>query len=517
MGDKLRILLVDDDPDVSGVLAPFLEPDFEVLTATNGLDALEKLPRYEPDVFIIDLMMPGMDGWGLAQYIRQTPRFERAPMVFLTALDSVESIRRGYATGANVYITKPFDPERVRRNVQVFEERDHLVAKPKQYSLHVLRSQDRGKTPANPPTGTGVRNGGYRPAQGAGTGAGFGAAPAASTACATPAAYATPATPAASAAPRSVPADSAGSEVKAAGEPSVRVEPRPSRTGSTGMERLREGLSRRAAPRAEAVPECDTSSESLSSPPPQSSSPKFSPSPSPSPASVSAPSRPASPLASATPIPATSGSSSPRSPLPVLGLVPPRPSVHDDTTAPQKPLSPHRLPSVRATPQPSSPLRQPTPRTDLPDADPFETGPPAVLAEFPAKPRVLLVDDDEKVAELLRMALSRSFEVVSARDGMEAILAIPELQPDLFVIDIMLPRMNGLQLLKVIRQSADSREAPVIVLSGWTTTRDHDLALASGADAFVEKPCLPSTLLAELERLIQRPGFTVRHPKKKAL
>ena len=82
MADALRIMLVDDDPNIAEVLKPLLsDSGYEVVAVVDGESALRVLPRAEPDLFILDVMMPGMDGFELATRIRNSPGHAATPIV----------------------------------------------------------------------------------------------------------------------------------------------------------------------------------------------------------------------------------------------------------------------------------------------------------------------------------------------------------------------------------------------------------------------------------------------------
>jgi PAS domain S-box-containing protein len=119
---KAKILLVDDNVDalhsMSGVLESLNE---EVLTAASANDALKHLLRCDPAVILLDVMMPGMDGFQLAELIRQRERFRYTPIIFLTGLGTEDrQMLQGYQAGAVDYIVKPCDPEILRYKVKVF-------------------------------------------------------------------------------------------------------------------------------------------------------------------------------------------------------------------------------------------------------------------------------------------------------------------------------------------------------------------------------------------------------------
>jgi len=109
-----RILIVDDVPDNLSVLFAFLsERGFHVLAADSGAQALDELPRMAPDLILLDVMMPGIDGYETCRRIKADPKFAEVPLFFLTALsDTVDKVR-GFELGAVDYITKPLQPEEV--------------------------------------------------------------------------------------------------------------------------------------------------------------------------------------------------------------------------------------------------------------------------------------------------------------------------------------------------------------------------------------------------------------------
>jgi DNA-binding response OmpR family regulator len=101
-----RILVVDDTRNVQVLLSDFLSSqDYEVLTASDGREALEAVQRSAPDLILLDIMMPNMDGY---QFIGQLRRTSRIPVIMITAKQQEADIIRGFDLGADDYITKPF-------------------------------------------------------------------------------------------------------------------------------------------------------------------------------------------------------------------------------------------------------------------------------------------------------------------------------------------------------------------------------------------------------------------------
>ena len=107
---KQRLLLVEDDPNFGPMLRDFLNlNEFETELATNGIEGLEKFKAGRFDLVLVDVMMPFKDGFTLAQEIRR--RNKEIPIIFITARTMKEDVVRGYQSGADDYITKPFDSE----------------------------------------------------------------------------------------------------------------------------------------------------------------------------------------------------------------------------------------------------------------------------------------------------------------------------------------------------------------------------------------------------------------------
>jgi PAS domain S-box-containing protein len=118
------ILVVDDNPDVLRSMAAVLEALHEnVLTASNANQALKYLLKIDPAVIVLDVMMPEMDGFQLADLIRRRERLKHTPIIFLTGLGKEDSqMLQGYKSGAVDYLLKPVDPDVLRSKVRIFVE-----------------------------------------------------------------------------------------------------------------------------------------------------------------------------------------------------------------------------------------------------------------------------------------------------------------------------------------------------------------------------------------------------------
>jgi len=101
-----KILAIDDDVILLKLIRQSLEPEgFSVTTATSGQEGLAVFHQTAPDLVILDVMMPGMDGWEVCQRLRQV---SSVPIIFLTALDKIENVVQGLVGGADDYLAKPF-------------------------------------------------------------------------------------------------------------------------------------------------------------------------------------------------------------------------------------------------------------------------------------------------------------------------------------------------------------------------------------------------------------------------
>ncbi|BDT98067.1 response regulator transcription factor [Nocardia sputorum] len=119
---EARVLIVDDEPMIIELLAVSLRfQGFEVATALSGTEALDRVRGLRPDALIVDVMMPGMDGFGMLRRLRADG--VTAPVLFLTARDDVDDKLTGLTLGADDYVTKPFSLEEVIARLRVILRR----------------------------------------------------------------------------------------------------------------------------------------------------------------------------------------------------------------------------------------------------------------------------------------------------------------------------------------------------------------------------------------------------------
>lgn len=325
MGALHRIMVVDDEDDIRDITAQVLSTHYEVVTANDGIDALAKLETHEPDLFLLDILMPVMDGFRTCVAIRRHPRFGEAQVLFCSGMDDPEHVKKAYATGGNFFISKPIDPDRLIKNIEI-TLRGHAAPIAKQYTLDELEK------------------------------------------------------------------------------------------------------------------------------------------------------------------------------LPPEMLKPPEVA---EPEAPPEPKAVAAEPQV-AAPQPATFKREnPFLREDKPEGG-------------PERPRVFLVDDDEDIRFVISTALQSKFEVVTAFDGHDAISRLMEIEPDLMLLDIMMPRVNGYDVCASLRRTSRFKDLPVIFMSAASSDASRAKARKVGATDFLGKPCSIDIVFAATDKVINDPSFQIR-PKRKRL
>ena len=131
--------------------------------------------------------------------------------------------------------------------------------------------------------------------------------------------------------------------------------------------------------------------------------------------------------------------------------------------------------------------------------------PVPVSAGVGSRARVMVVDDHEDARELFAQYLEgRGYAVSMAADGDEALRDIPLLRPDVIVMDLDLPRLDGWEAIRRLKRDPLTRGIPVVAVSGHVYDADRDKAWEAGCSAFLSKPCPPDRLHAEVERMLRR-------------
>lgn len=131
-----------------------------------------------------------------------------------------------------------------------------------------------------------------------------------------------------------------------------------------------------------------------------------------------------------------------------------------------------------------------------------------------AATRILLVDDYPDALQIWGLYLrAMGYDVVEADDGLEAVTQAHLHRPDIIVLDLELPGITGFEAAVRLRNSAKTRDIPLIAATGYSHATQLNQARASGFDAIIVKPCEPALLVGEIERLLQK----VREPKLAAV
>ncbi|MEE0946093.1 MAG: response regulator transcription factor [Acutalibacteraceae bacterium] len=123
--DKLKILIVDDDENICELLRLYLEKDgFEVYSVNNGIKAVEAEGKYLPDLILLDIMLPGIDGWQVCREIRKS---SDVPIIMLTAKGETFDKILGLELGADDYVSKPFDAKEVIARIKAVLRRSGVA------------------------------------------------------------------------------------------------------------------------------------------------------------------------------------------------------------------------------------------------------------------------------------------------------------------------------------------------------------------------------------------------------
>jgi two-component system, OmpR family, alkaline phosphatase synthesis response regulator PhoP len=122
---KCRVLLVDDDEQILHSLRVYLElENYQVRTAGNGREALDRLREELPEILILDIMMPELDGYQVLEKLKENPEMSDLPVIMLTAKGQDVDVLKGYKMGAASYMTKPFNLNELVENIELVLKND---------------------------------------------------------------------------------------------------------------------------------------------------------------------------------------------------------------------------------------------------------------------------------------------------------------------------------------------------------------------------------------------------------
>ncbi len=118
-------------------------------------------------------------------------------------------------------------------------------------------------------------------------------------------------------------------------------------------------------------------------------------------------------------------------------------------------------------------------------------------------PTILYADDDPQQHLLVRTALRKTgYLLIEADDGIDALEKIQQYHPDLILLDLFMPRLDGFRVLETLKSAPDLRHIPVVVLSAWPTGDNRKRTRLAGAADFISKPYLPSELVERIDRIL---------------
>jgi DNA-binding response OmpR family regulator len=124
-----EILIVDDEPSIVVPIQFLMEQQgYNVIIAENGHDALDMIYKYIPDLILLDIMLPGIDGYEVCEIVRLNPKLRSVKVIFLTAKGREVEIAKGLALGADAYITKPFSNAELVAKVKTVLDNIHEEA-----------------------------------------------------------------------------------------------------------------------------------------------------------------------------------------------------------------------------------------------------------------------------------------------------------------------------------------------------------------------------------------------------
>lgn len=123
MEQKIKILIVDDDRTNVKILLEILEFEEEYLThwVSSGEDCLDVLPEFQPDVLLLDIMMPGIDGYEVCRRIRRDPDYADVKIIMLSGRAMQDEIKNGLAAGADQYLSKPFGMDELLQSLELVQ------------------------------------------------------------------------------------------------------------------------------------------------------------------------------------------------------------------------------------------------------------------------------------------------------------------------------------------------------------------------------------------------------------
>jgi CheY-like chemotaxis protein len=129
MSNKKTIVIADDEPFILSAVNDTLSDDYNVITATNGKSALSMIRKHKPDMVVLDVMMPEMDGVEVVRELKNDETLAYIPVILLTAKGQMMDIEKGFKSGVNAYMVKPFSPEKLMEKIEELFEVEKMKEK----------------------------------------------------------------------------------------------------------------------------------------------------------------------------------------------------------------------------------------------------------------------------------------------------------------------------------------------------------------------------------------------------
>jgi len=115
-----KILVVDDEPEITEIVQTFLhEAGYQVMVENTPQKAIEIDRNFQPDIILLDIMMPDVDGYDLCKALKSDPQFAATPLIFLTGKDRTDDMGRSFKAGGDMFIKKPFSCERLLEIINI--------------------------------------------------------------------------------------------------------------------------------------------------------------------------------------------------------------------------------------------------------------------------------------------------------------------------------------------------------------------------------------------------------------
>lgn len=115
-----KVLIIDDEPEITDIVEAFLsDAGYQIAVENSSTNAVAKAKEFKPNVILLDIMMPGIDGYDICQEIKAHPGMENTPVIFLTGKDRDDDMGRSFKSGGDMFIKKPFSCERLLEIVNI--------------------------------------------------------------------------------------------------------------------------------------------------------------------------------------------------------------------------------------------------------------------------------------------------------------------------------------------------------------------------------------------------------------